>query len=246
MERKPYHLENLFFGNRELFNEVLQNPKTVFVFDNDGIFSDTSKIVYKNFSDKYGKIVKPDETSCWAYLTDVARKAGFDDDVVRHAEDDFYNPDVFKNAQPILYIKPVIQKTLAFYGPERNYILTARNPEFKDITVSWFKDKFPEVKPENILIREKGSRIDGEKFKIGKLKELALKAPWIVFVDDALQFVQAAVEADIPNCLIINVPQGVTKLDFSHKHLIVIKRFPDALQAMYPLMDAINRAISKC
>lgn len=245
MERQPYHLENLFFGNRKLFNEVLQNPETVFVFDNDGIISNTSKIVYKNFSDKNGILVKPSEISSWTHLTDIARNAGLDENAINHAEDDFYNSKVLEKAQSLLYIKPVIKRTVAYYGPERNFILTSRNAEFKDVTVSWFERKFPEFMPENILVRERTDDVTGEDFKIRKLREIAASAPWVVFIDDGLKFVEATLNAGIENCLVVNVPQGKTMPDFTNEHLIVIKRFPDELQAMYPLMDAIDRAIGR-
>ncbi|KKR57352.1 MAG: hypothetical protein UT96_C0021G0008 [Candidatus Woesebacteria bacterium GW2011_GWC2_40_30] len=78
------------------------------------------------------------------------------EDAINHAEDDFYSPEVLEKSQSILYVKPVIQKTLKHYGPERNFILTSRNSEFKDVTLNWFECKFPEIKPENILIRSNG------------------------------------------------------------------------------------------
>jgi len=187
--------------------------------------------------------VKAVDLDGWTYLTDVARNAGLSEEAIKHAEDDFYGPEVLERSQSVLYIKPVIQKTLAYFGPERNFILTSRNAEFKDVTLAWFKAKFPGIKPENILIRGKGDSLGGTEFKIQKLKEIASKAPWVVFVDDALKFVQAAVEEDIPNCLVINIPQGKTKPDFTHERLFVIKRYPDELQAVYPFMDALDRAL---
>ena len=243
MERQPYRFSELFTGDWKLFEKVIKNPETVFVYDNDGIFSDTSKEVYKRFSEKHGIPVKTSDINGWTYLTDVARNAGLTEDAINHAEDDFYSPEVLEKSQSILYVKPVIQKTLKHYGPERNFILTSRNPEFKDVTLNWFERRFPEIKPENILIRSNGDNLGGAEFKIQKLKEIASKAPWVVFIDDALKFVQAAIEADIPNCLVVNIPQGKTMPDFTHERLFVIKRYPDGLQAIYPFMDALDRAL---
>lgn len=245
MERQPYRFNELFSGNWELFKKVLQNPETVFVYDNDGIISDTSKEVYKRFSQKYGILVKTSDIDGWTYLTDVARSTGLSEDDIGHAEDDFYSPDVLEKSQNILYIKPVIQKTISYYGAKNNFILTSRDSEFKDVTISWFKRKFPEFLPGNILIRDGKKEITGEEFKVESLKELALKAPWVVFVDDALKFVKAVLDApDIENCLVVNIPQGKVMPDFRHERLVVIKRFPDRIQAVYPLMDALDRALN--
>ncbi len=244
MERQPYRFNELFSGNWELFQKVLQNPETVFVYDNDGIFSDTSKEVYKRFSQKYGVPVKTSDIDGWTYLTNVARSAGLSEDDIRHAEDDFYNPDVLEKSQNILYIRPVIQKTISYYGAKNNFILTSRDSEFKDVTLDWFERKFKGFLPENILIRDEKEEITGEEFKILNLKKLALRAPWVVFVDDALKFVKAALDADIENCLVVNIPQGKVMPDFRHEHLVVIKRFPEDIQAVYPLMDALDRALN--
>jgi 5'(3')-deoxyribonucleotidase len=243
MERQPYRFSELFTGNWELFEKAVRSPETVFVYDNDGIISDTSKEVFKRFNQEYGVSAKTSDISKWSYLTEYAKERGMSKEAVDHAEGYFYDPDVLEKAQDNLYIKPVINKTLSYYGPERNFILTSRNPEFKDVTLSWFKAKFPGIIPENILMRDDNDHSTVEDFKIRKLREIASSAPWIVFVDDGLKFVQAAVEADIPNCLVVNIPQGKTKPDFAHEHLFVINRYPDELQAVYPFMDALDRAL---
>lgn len=239
-ELPPYKLSELVTGNWNLLKNVLSDHQTVFVYDNDGIISDTSEIVYRRFNEKYGTKIKTCDIRSWHHLTDYARTHGFSENDIMHAEDDFYQPDVFEKAYGLLYIKPVIQKTISYYGAQNNYILTSRNSEFKDVTVSWFERKFPEILSKNILIRDE-NKVSGEDFKIENLKRLASNAPWIVFVDDALKFVKPVLKAGIGNCLVINIPQGKTAPDFTHDHLVVIKRFPDEIQAMYPLMDVLDR-----
>lgn len=242
-EQSPYRFSEMFTGNWGLFQKALQNPETIFVYDNDGIFSDTSKEVYKRFSKKYETPVKTTEIESWTHLTQVARNMGFGENDIKHADDDFYNPEVLEKSQSVLYIKPIIQKTVTYYGAKNNYILTSRNPEFKDVTMDWFKRKFPQIMPENILIRDGKSDITAEEFKITNLRNLASKAPWLVFVDDGLSFVKATVDADIQNCLVVNIPQGKIWPDFSHERLFIIKRYPDEIQALYPFMDAVNKAL---
>jgi len=240
-ERQPYRFSELFTGNWDLFQKAVQNPETIFVYDNDGIISDTSKIVLKRFNEKYGTSAKLADISCWSYVVEVAKNAGFSEDIICNAERDYYDPKVLEMAQTNLYMKSVIMKTLAYYGPDKNYILTSRNPDLKDSTLSWFKRKFPDILPGNILIRDGKNKISGENFKIVELRKLAIKSPWVIFIDDGLSFVKSTLEADIGNCLIINCPQGKIVPDFTHDRLFVVKRFPDEIQAMYPLMDAIDR-----
>jgi hypothetical protein len=243
MERQPYNLSELFIGNEKLFQEVLQNPKTIFVYDIDGIISNSPKIVLKNFREKNGINVSAAEIDGWNYLTNVAKKSGLDEETVKNAEKDWYDADVLLKSQRYLYIKPVIQMTMRHYGPERNFVLTSRNFTLDDSTFNWFKREAPEIRLENILIRKKGDTRSAEVFKVENLKYLAERAPHVVFVDDSIDFVKAVLDDGIKNCLVINIPQGKIMPDFAHERLIIIKRFPDKLQAMYPFFDAVRRAI---
>lgn len=242
-EYAPYRFNELFIGNWNLFKEALRNPKTIFVYDNDGIISNTAKIVYKKFNERNKTSAQISEITSWKYLTEYAREQNLDQTVIEHAEDDFYDPGILRQADRLLYIKPAINKTIKVYGAPNNYILTSRNPDLWYVTRKWFKDQFPEILPKNILIRKDGDKTKGEDFKVQKLQDLASKTPWLVFVDDAPQFVNAVLKAKIPNCLIVNIPQGKIMLENTNKHLFVIKRFPNELQAMYPFMDAIDRAL---
>lgn len=243
-EYAPYSFKEFFSGNWELFQEALKNPRTIFVYDNDGIISNTSKLVYERFNQANGTSAKPSDITSWNYLTEYANGQKLNPEVVKHAEDDFYNPNVLRYAERILYIKPIIKKTIKTYGASSNYILTSRNPEFWYVTRKWFKEQFPEILPKNILIRKNGEKIKGEDFKVQKLQDLASKTPWLIFVDDASQFVNAVLKAKIPNCLVVNIPQGKIVPEISDKHLFFVKRYPDNLQAMYPFMDAIDRALN--
>ncbi|MGA3292148.1 MAG: hypothetical protein ABSC49_03340 [Candidatus Microgenomates bacterium] len=245
MERCPYRLENLFTGDKELFENVLQNRQTVFVYDIDGILANSAKAVFENFTEKTGIYASPVELDERGYLTRLATKSGLDEESIKHAEDGWYKQDILLSAHRYLYIKPLVEKTIRYYGPERNFVLTSRNPGLKDCTVNkWFPRELPKLfRTENILIRDdSNAKIDGVLFKTDSLARLAAKAPWIVFIDDDIRFVKSALE-NITNSLVINVLQGKTKSDFRHKRLVEIKRFPDELQAMYPLLNAIEKVI---
>lgn len=243
MERRPYIWSELFLGNWNLFQKVLQNPETCFVYDVDGLLINTSKIVIDRFNKKNNVNLNPADIDDWNYLSNFSKKMGFGKDIVEHSEDDYYDARVLIAAQRFLYMRPVVRRTIGHYGVDRNFILTSRNANLRDSTSKLIGREFPEFKAENILIRRDGDLIGGADFKVKNLKELAERAPWLVFIDDSVEFTKAAVDADLPNCLVVNIPQGKTMPDFRHERLVIIKRYPNEIQAMYPLMDAVNRAI---
>ena len=242
IDRKPFVWREMFTGNWELFEKVLSNPKTIFVYDIDGILANSPKIVLKKFTEKTGIRTNPAEINEWNYLTNLAKKAGLGGEHIKNAEVDWYEPEVLAVAQKYLYITPVVEKTLKYYGPARNFALTSRDPKFTETTLEWVVRKIPKFKTENILIRT-DSKDDASRFKVDNLIRLAGKAPWVIFIDDHVDFAEAAVQADIPNCLVINAPLGKTMPNFRHERLIVIKRFPEDIQAMYPLLFMVDKAL---
>lgn len=243
MERKPFNWSELFEGNWNLLKEGLNNPETIFVYDMDGILTNTSKAVLENFSKKYGVRADPTEIDEPLYLTNLAKKKGLGTDVIEHAEDGWFEPDLLLAAQRYLYTKSTVLKTIRLYGADRNFVLTSRNHEVGDITIDWFARELPEIKRENILIRNYGDvgRVDSVRFKVENLKILARKAPWVVFVDDSVKFCKAAL-SEVENCLVIFIPVGKMVPGFSHERLFVIKRYPNDIQAIYPLVFALDKA----
>jgi hypothetical protein len=249
MERKPQLPENLtfnwsehFIGNWDLFQRVLKNPETIFVYDMDGILEYTAERVLNKFSEENGIQTNPAEIDGWNYLTRLAKEAGMSEEKVKHADDYWYDPQILLTVRRNLYIKPVVMKTVNYFGAKRNYVLTSRNPEFKDVTLKRLTDEFSEIPTENIMIRD-DKYIDPAEFKSGCLRRLAKTAPWVVFVDDATDFIKAALNSNIDNLLAVNIPQGKVMPDFSHEHLVIIKRHPVEYQAMYPFMYAVFKAI---
>lgn len=252
MERKPFITERcqfiwreMFTGNWELFQKVLGNPETIIVYDIDGILIDTPKIVLNKFTEKTGIRTNPVDIDKWNYLSELAENSGLSKDVIEHANDDWFRPEVLARAHRYLYIKSLVQKTVNYYGPQRNFVLTSRNPYFKLSTINHFSYELPEIKSENIFIRDNGG-VDmtvAANFKTEKIRDLAIKAPWVFFVDDSPDFSEAVLRDGPENCLVINIPLGKTKPTLPHERLIVIKRFPEDLQAMYPLKFMVDKAI---
>ena len=242
MEREPFDMRELFIGDRNLFNEVLRNRETIFVYDIDGILANSTKVVYRKFTEKTGIFANPTEINNFHYLTNLAKNANLSEEMVMHAEDDWYDSKVLDLAQKFLYITPVVNKTLSFYGRDRNFVLTSRNPDLKESTLDWFSRKYPEFNPNNILIRD-NHNIDPADFKVDSLRILSKNVPWVVFIDDSVDFIGAVLADGIKNCLVINIPQGKVMPGFEHEHLILIKRYPENLQAMYPFMYVVDKAL---
>ena len=253
MERIPDFQEKLLFnwsehfiGNWDLFQKVLSNPETIFVYDVDGIIADTAEVVFKKFSQKNGIMANACDMNRWDYLSELARKSGLSEDAIKHADDDWYKPEILYEAGRCLYIRPTILKTIDFYGADKNFALTARNSDFRNSTVGWFVREIPEMKKENILIRDTdGIDLPGSaEFKVRTLRELSKIAPWVVFVDDTVDFAQAVLTSGIENCLVVNIPQGKIMPSFTHERMVVIKRYPEEYQALLPFMYAVFHAIN--
>ena len=241
-ERKPYILKDLFKGDKSLFKEAFSNPESIIFYDMDGILADTPKVVHKKFSLDNNLDAKPSEINSWDYLTKLAIVAGLDSDKIKHAEDDWYKAEILSQAQNYLYINPVLEKTLKLFSPTRNFVLTSREPFLTDSTIDWINLKYPKILTKNILIR-KDEKIKPTEFKANEIKSRALNAPWVIIIDDSTKYIKSIIDTGIDNLLAINIPLGRIKPDFTHPQLVVIKRFPDDIQGMYPLLNSINLVI---
>jgi uncharacterized HAD superfamily protein len=244
MEKERFYWSEVFNGNWSLLEKALQNPETIFVYDIDGVLANTPKVVLNKFYQKSGIKVEPTEFNGDKYLMRRAQAANLDADIIEHAEDDWYKEETLFAAQRYLYVKPAVLKTIGFYGADRNFILTARRVEIKEMTYQWFDRELPQIKRENILTRDGKAQERGIEFKIRMLKELAAKAPWVIFIDDFDVFCQAIIDAGIENCLVINTPWNKQVLPVSgHEKLFILGRYPSRIRGMYPLLFALEKAL---
>lgn len=241
MVENPYVWSELFGGNWSLFKEAVINPKTIFVYDIDGILANSAKIVFADFVKKTGIYASPLEINEWNFLSSLAKKLGLTTEQILHADDGWYDPELLLAAETYLYIKPVVQRTTSLVGPDNNFVLTSRNFRLRDSTNKWVGRKFPEILEQNILMRD-SDLIGATEFKVDNLDRLSKVGPWVVFIDDALDFVDASLKAKIPNLVVVNIPMGKYWPNFRHDQLILINRYPKRIQAMYPFMDAVFMA----
>lgn len=244
IEKEPYIFQKIFSGNWEKFKDAFSNPETKIFFDEDGILADTPKVVLKKFEKRTGITADPSKIDSWDYLTRLAREANLSQYAIEHAEDDWYRAESLSRATRYLYMRPVTRKTVSLFGNENNFVLTSREPFLGKSTIRWNQTQYPEIPRENILIR-KTDKIKPTEFKVEQMAIRASKNSWVILVEDSTKYVKAVLQADIKNLLVIHIPLGVIKPDFEDDRLILIRRYPGILQAMYPLMDAIEKAVTK-
>ena len=198
--------------------------------------------VFSNFRNKTGIDVQPHEVDGWEFLKRVSIKNNLKQDIIDTAEDDWYRSDVLENSSRYIYARPIVRMTVNKYGIDRNLVLTSREHHLRSATENWMTEHIP-IPTSNLLIRERSSLLKGKEFKVKEVKEKSQLADWVVFIDDSTDFIRGVLESGVKNCLAINVPQGLVKPDFNHEHLIVIGRYPEESQAMYPLYTYIKTAL---
>lgn len=241
--RDLFSFEEKFVGDWELFREAINNPEVYYIYDADGVLVYSAERVFESFEKRYGIKVSPKDINAWNYLTNVAAEKGLSDESVTDAEKDWYNSSVLESSRRYLHAKPLVNLTVKLAGKEKNLVLTSREPYLAEGTYRWFDRNFPMLLRNNILIRNSDSEISGTRFKVNSVRERAGQADWVVFMDDSTKYIKAVLDAGIPNCLAILIPQGVVKPEFSHDHLITVGRFPEEMQGMYPLYSAFKKAL---
>lgn len=246
MERKPFNLQEHLSGNTSLLSEILKNPDDVIVvYDADGIIINSLEVVFAKFAQRTGIEIPLAEIDRWNMLTHVATTKNMPEKVVASAEEDWYKPEVLAFAPRHLFSKPLVNLTLKHVGEERNYILTARNSDFRDATYQWFGQVIPGVRKDNILIRDEKCKMEPAEYKVSQLRRLAKEASWVIFIEDTIEYIETALNEGPENCLVVNVPLGLMAPDFEHERLIVVGRYPNKIQGMYPTYRLFKDAIRK-
>lgn len=233
-----------FYGNWDLFLEVVRNPSSKIVLDADGILVNSTKPVFTNYERESGVKVKASEIDRWDFLTEVSKRADLPQDKIDHAEDGWFDANVLGQAKKYPFMKLAVDSMISHAGAENVYVLTSRNPNLRDSTERTLFDQYPKILPENLLIRQ-NKYVPSNEFKAGCLWWLAQTAPSVIFIDDSQDFIKAALDAKIPNLLAINIPQGVTWPGFSNENLVVIKRYPQSAQSLIPFWYYYNKALGK-
>lgn len=242
-EPKPYRFNEFFTGNWDYFKKVFTNPETRIYYDVDGILANSAKPVCEAVLQTYGIDIKPEEINDWSPFA-IAAKAqdpSLTEEQSEERERFWYDNNTLMKSPRYLYMRSVVNLTSKLFGRERNFVLTSRDKEFQPGTCEWIAGNYPEIPQENVLTRDNSREIRSRYFKTAKLAEAAKLVPYVVFVDDHIEFVETVLNARIPNILVIHIPQGIISHVSEHPNLVSFKRFPSRLQAMYPLLDAINR-----
>lgn len=252
MKEKPgYRFNKNISCLNETYNRLsdfLNDKQTVHLYDADGIVIDSPRQVISQFNkqvlSQFGIETDPSEVDRWGYLTYFSQLNDLPYEVILKAEDDWYDSETLEKSPRYSWIKPVLLSSLNKSGINRNFILTARLPELKQTTVDWFSKHFPDFDSDNILIRESLTD-DPSTFKAETVAFFAEKYPQVIVYEDSVEYSKAILDEELPNCIVILVPLGNIRPGFDNDNLIVLRRYPNELQAMYPLYDLVKRAKDK-
>ena len=178
-------------------------------------------------------------------MTHLATTHRLPEELINTAEDGWYDPNTLRKSQRYPYIKPVVRMTTQLAGPERNFVLTSRLPDLREITINSIERELPFFTKDNILIREKDSDLSESAFKASRVYEQAAQAPWVVLFEDSTKYVRRVLDQGPENCLVVNIPLGHIKPDLVHERLFVVGRYPYEHQGMYPLFQLMKRALKE-
>jgi hypothetical protein len=215
------------------------------MYDLDGVLADSADSVFRDFENENQIRVYPYKIDSWEYLTYIAKTSNLSDSQISNAESGWYDPEILGRAKRYSYTRPLVSLTMKLAGVDNNFVLTSRNsniPMMKDKTNSWINKHFGKFPDENRLIWDPNSGMKASEFKAEEIKKRAKMFDWVVFMDDSGRYTKAALNVGCENILAINIPLGVIKPSFDHERLIVVGRYPEESQSMYPLYWAFKKA----
>jgi hypothetical protein len=251
-KRPEYNFDQqVLYGNAEKFIEILATPNVKVVYDSDGIKANSPKITVGKFNllrEDFN--FRPHQITCWDQLTQWALSEGLDADLIATAEDVWYDPDILKLAEPYLYSRPMVKKSMKLSGQENNFVLTSRRPGLSDVTYKWYARHFQFLN-ENILIRNDEDNLSGVEFKkreIEKLVQLARRQEtYVILVEDTGKNIKEVGEFILSrgydNYCAIHMPIGLIKPEYFAENLLILKRYPFEEQGIYPLFDLMRKSL---
>lgn len=167
-------------------------------WDIDGTLSDFSRLVVREFNRRLGTNYFPYQIKHWDALARWARKHGMsEEDALALDYELWTNSDYARGARPIEATR-ALHYLLHKEGFKQSKI-TAREPQFKEITAEWFNFWMPWVSPRDIHVRQ-GPQTGGEEFKISKIRELGITH----FFEDYPVLVEKIMEATSCNLVCIS------------------------------------------
>ncbi len=166
--------------------------------DIDAVTQATFILGLRNASEHLRKVILKEWLTTYWQLANIAKENGIPEaDAMSFAKGVWNRHDVYLNAPPMPGIKTLLE---TFDKIGVSYVFISSRPvEFLDTTREWFRNTFPQVKGENIILgRAEG--MTGGKFKADTARSLNLG----LFIEDAPEEAVVIAGAGIP---VLLVPQ---------------------------------------
>ena len=161
-ERAPHLLsvvsENLKFLNGRSIS-----------IDIDAITQATYVLALRNVSRSFGKVILKEHLKTYWELAKIAEKNGVQAaQSLNFAKDAWNNEEVYMNSPEMPGIRALLEVLHEIEIPHT--FISSRPLEFEDVTKSWYKDKFPWISGDNIILGRKEG-VSGGLFKAQMIRK---------------------------------------------------------------------------
>jgi len=191
-ERAP-HLLNVVSENLNFLNGRYIS------IDIDAVTQATYILALRNVSRNFRKVVLKEEIKTYWGLTDIVEKNGVPKDrSLDFAKEAWNNNEVYSKSPEMPGIRALLEVLNEIKVPHKFF--SARPVEFEDVTKGWFKETFPWVPSDDIVLGRKEG-VSGGFFKA----QMVLKYNVGLHIEDALD--EAAEIAELTKIPELVVPQ---------------------------------------
>ena len=177
--------------------EIASSPEEFFfsnevIVDHDGVMADTRTLAIEEINETLGTNYTVCDINGWHWVSEIAQEHGMSEGEAKELEDKvWYDPDFLIQAKPLEgayeFMKWFHDKGLKLS------VVTSRNPELRNSTLSWYKENIPFVDKTRIFIRT-NYEFTGDVFKVFALNRIAIPA---IHFEDSVE--QARIILDYTN-----------------------------------------------
>jgi uncharacterized HAD superfamily protein len=204
-------LYNAFMAINKLDKDI------IYSFDVDGVLADTADGAVKLFNKKFNQNKKVNDLTDF-YIIGTWLKEIFGDEKKANVEaiKIWNDDDVQLNSKPVEGSMEVVNSLIA-KGNEIHFI-TSRPSFTKENTLKWFRNWFPEVKPDDIHMNPDPD-VSGRTFKINKIREVNSK----IHFEDSIEHI-SDIAKEIPDLhiILIRQPWNLAVKKFTNKNIWAI------------------------
>jgi len=188
--------------------------------DIDAVTQATYILALRKVSKTFGKVISKDHLKTYWELVNIVQKNGISaDEALGYAKGAWNNEEVFGNAPEMPGIRSLM---MVFNEIGVPYVFMSSRPvKFEAVTRRWFKDEFPWVPSENIILGRKDGE-SGGKFKSEAIQKHNVGLHIEDVMDEALEIAKTA---HIP-VLVVPQPWNVHE-DANHQLIRTLGNYSD-------------------